>query len=88
MNFKITKLDKRMNGYGMYSHKIEFLYDRYQALQDLQDIRVWMWENYGPGCELEISRKKDARWAWDTENGNRRIYVNDDSLVMIKLKFA
>jgi len=77
-----------MNGYGFYSHKIEFPSNRITALEDLQDIRVWLWENYGPGCELSASRKKGVKWAWDTENGNRRIYINDDILVMVKLKFS
>ena len=88
MIFKITKLDKRMNGYGFYSHKVEFVGARPLALESLQDLRVWMWDNYGPGCELAISRKKDARWAWDTENNNRRLYVNEEILSILRLKWS
>lgn len=77
-----------MNGYGFYSHCIEFQGYRPNALQSLQDLRVWLWDNYGPGCELKISRAKGVKWAWDTEYENRRIYVNEDILVLFKLKFS
>ena len=87
MKYKITKLDRRHNGWGRYKYSVSpTVVNHIEGHQLLNDLREWCWSTYGPGAEIGWS-KKDAKWAWDTEHGNRRIYVNEDILIMFKLKF-
>ena len=88
MKCTIDKLDRRFNGFGKYSHKIEFYgYDKKEARKQMHELRVWLWENYGPGAELNIAPRLGLKWAWDTENGNCRLYINEDILTFYRLKF-
>ena len=49
--------------------------------QQLAEWREWCWATWGPGRELlwSITATPDAAWAWDTEHGNRRIYLKTDA---------
>lgn len=96
MKFKATKLDKRMNGYGSWSHRIDFFWGGVKdwnhvtssPTYGLHLVRCWLWENYGPGAELRLARSQQLLWAWDTDNDYCRIYVNTDILVALQLKFG
>lgn len=77
-----------MNGYSFYSHRLDFVGNRRAAIIELSTMRIFLWENYGPGCELEASKQLEAKWAWDTDHENRRLYVNPDILTFIQLKFS
>ena len=89
MKYKITKLDRRHNGWGRYKYSIvPDTYNKIEGHQLLNDLREWCWATYGPGAELVWS-KKDAKWAWDTEHGNRRIYLRSDAeLTFFNLKYV
>ena len=79
--YRITKLDKRHTGYGMFAYYITpvstiSLNDKLRFLE----WRKWCWETWGMGMERDLalelgSRQFDVvRWAWDTEFKHRRIY--------------
>lgn len=91
-DFRITKLDRRMNGYGMWTHRIVPI-----DLADMLRLREWLWENYGPGAEWSWARwtHRDSCewsnpyvWAWQTDHGYRRIFVNQEILSHFILKFS
>ena len=90
-SYKLIKLDRRYNGFGMYDYMIE---PNWASLKlDRQAIfltwREWAWTNFGPGSELEMISHMPAKpkWAWMTEFNNLRLYFNDEALVLFKLKF-
>lgn len=94
MNKIIVKLDGRHRAYGWFTHMLDFkrskpksgsVYVTYNDLQTrLLDMRIWMWDTYGPSCELAAydawlhSEKPAVNWCWDTENNHLRIYVTED----------
>lgn len=86
--FYVTKLDRRMNGYGTYSHKLDFIGRNLDSLRNLQAVRNWLWQNYGPGAELHLAMRDGFSWAWDTEHEHVRLYVNDNILTMLTLKWG
>ena len=91
MDYKITKLDKRYNGYLFYKYAVkpiwrpEYTYLSSEYDQLFVKVRNWCWEIYGSSTELGLlSRNK--HWAWDTKY--RRIYLKyDEELAFFKLKF-
>ena len=75
--YRIQKLDRRMNGYGIFSHRICVL-----SSADFLLIRQWMIENFGPGCELDMFNLSESigmgyTWAWDTEYSKAQLYFNE-----------
>lgn len=90
-NYKLTKLDRRYNGFGVYDYMIEPNWGVVSTDRQARFIgwRVWAWSNFGPGCELELVKYMPAKpkWAWTTEFNNLRLYLNDEALVVFKLKF-
>jgi hypothetical protein len=100
---KITRLDRRYNGYTTFKYIVEVqgLDGRDARIQKFKDLRAWLWETFGPGCELGFVRlnfadhkegdliKSDERWAWDTEYKAMRLYIKTDSeLTLLKLKWS
>lgn len=86
---KVTLLDKRHNGYGIYSHMVEPTYsykDVYQGYKDFQLWREWCWTVFGSGCERDWASdwKKlggdldKYNWVWDTEFQRLRIYFKKE----------
>jgi hypothetical protein len=88
MKFFVTKLDRRMNGYGTFSHRLDFTGNYVDGRTNLQRVREWLWENYGPGAEYDVARMEGLKWGWDTDEYNRRIYVNPEQLSILQLKFS
>ena len=89
---KLTKLDKRMNGWGWFSHRVDITGPYRDTAIVLYKCRKWLWDTFGPGCEyIILSRinltypKKDQLWAWDTEHGNIRIYLSGAALTQFLL---
>ena len=94
----IIKLDGRYRAHGWFSHMIDFRQHtfitksqggkRYLTTNDLQcqltDMRIWMWDTFGPSCEIGQydawlhSEKNPTNWSWDTENNHLRIYVTEE----------
>lgn len=99
MKWKITKLDRRYNGHKFMKYAIETTYDlggRDERIKAFKNMRVWLWENYGPGAELKYIElqvndtgiEAKERWAWDTEHGNERMYLkSDEEMTFFKMKF-
>lgn len=97
--FKIKKIDARYNGSGYFTHVIDY-FGKYNESLSFQQHRAWFWESFGPSCEIEafmrFGRLHDepidcisGRWAWNTEYGNRKIYVSDEAtLAFFTLKFS
>ena len=89
MNYKITKLDRRHNGYNFYKYSISpntCLLP--ESAELLKELRNWCWATWGPGAELGFTYKGDT-WAWDTEYQKKRIYLKSDAeLTLFTLKFT
>jgi hypothetical protein len=89
MSYKITKLDRRHNGYTWYKYYItpgNFEYHESRRL--LTDLRNWCWDTYGPSAELGWNQE-GSLWAWDTEHNNKRIYLKSDAeMTLFKLKYS
>lgn len=52
---------------------------------DLNEIREWCWQTYGPSCELEFwlripegSQSRNEHWCWHTNFDNYKIYLRTD----------
>jgi hypothetical protein len=89
MSYKITRLDRRHNGYQWYQYSVSpNTVDRIVGTYLLNDARNWMWATYGPSSELNWTTKEKV-WAWDTEHGKQRIYIKSDAeLALFQLKFG
>jgi hypothetical protein len=89
MNYKITKLDRRHNGCAWYKYSVSpNTKDLIHSAELLNQARNWMWATYGPSAEIGRTTKYLV-WAWDTEHGNRRIYLkSDEELTLFTLKFS
>jgi len=97
--FKIKKMDARYNGSGYFTHVIDYG-GKYGTSLTFQQHRVWFWESFGPSCEIEAFMRLgknnhsqpdciSGQWAWNTEFGNRKLYVRDDAmLAFFTLKFS
>ena len=74
---KAKKLDRRHSGYSMFKWAIDFTHK--ENLEFCQ-IREWLWEQFGPSCELEFCYKfnKNVDWAWINDQHRLRIYIKSD----------
>ena len=93
---KLKRLDRRMNGYQNYTHRVDITGGYSDVAVTLQRCREGLWEHFGPGCELIIAQRRKIKgiempeWCWDTEHGNVRLYIKDPALtqfVLMKSKF-
>lgn len=67
---KLRKLDRRMNGFGEFSHGVEFLgQDKRQAFDQ---CRKELWQNFGAGREVTWWVSNDQLWAWDSREDGMR----------------
>lgn len=78
--YKIQKVDRRMNGYGVFSHRICVSWP-----EEYLPIRQWFFENFGLGCEWEYYRASNNlnlgyTWCWLSGYERREIYLNEDQL--------
>lgn len=78
---KLTKLDRRMTGYGDFKFMIK-LYHNDQDLNKFIDVRNWCWENWGPSCEYffykKLENEKNPAWCWANYEFENRIYLAGD----------
>jgi hypothetical protein len=94
---KITKLDRRYNGYRWFKYIVEVdIIDRHERIEKFKEIRAWLWDTLGPGSELDMCAITAATgykgiaepWAWQTSHGERRLYIKTDAdLTLLKLKW-
>jgi len=90
-NYTVKRLTRQYNGYTHFKYIIQpVTYNQLTTRQQLAEWREFCWTTWGPGRELSwsITATPDARYAWCTEHGNRRIYLKSDAeLVLFELKF-
>ena len=66
-----------------------------ERINRYKELRAWLWDSFGPGCELDYvtlsftpSMNPVERWAWRTDNGHMRLYLrSDEELTLLKLKW-
>ncbi len=78
---KLTKIDRRMNGYGKFKYLVKFsIYG--QSLEKFIDIRNWCWDQWGPSCELDFYGKenleKNPAWCWAVHEFECKIYLTGE----------
>ena len=75
---KLTKLDKRMKGYGEFSHYIE--YTRPRGL-DFIKCRNWCWGQWGASSELDLwwKHRPNENWCWIMDDWRLRIYLRTEA---------
>jgi hypothetical protein len=93
---KTTKLDRRYNGSGRFSHYVEpdGILPPIDRIQQFIEWRNWCWETFGPSAERDFTGQwyqLDVKWAWDTEqysSRHLRLYFTEETLVVFKLKWS
>lgn len=103
MSYTITKTDRRHTGNHVMKYIIEVNLPRgfnksRERINQFKEYRVWMWETFGPSCELDnitlIGDKLGEpssveRWAWRTDFEHLRLYIRgDEELAWFKLKWT
>ena len=100
-NVKITRLDRRHNGFGTFTHKVNpttfgsTILTLDEKLELYHQWRTWAWETFGPSCERAIIKRvfKDpttVKWAWEMDNasGDSLLYFTDDAFTLFKLRWC
>jgi hypothetical protein len=87
---KLIKLDRRMNGRYIFTHRVDFQLPANRRIATLHRARTWLWEQFGPSAELDcISQlaltQSTPDWAWDTANGHCRIFLKGSALTQFLL---
>lgn len=93
---KLFKLDRRHNGYGSFSHAVDFTkwkdrhfgamsagkFEPKLVIAEFVTCRNWCWENYGPGCEVWAASSLDEmpEWAWINDVHSRKIYFKNETV--------
>ena len=75
---KLKKIDRRMNGYGMFKYCVNF---NYVTVQNFCDIRKWCSEQWGASDDLEFIEKiknPNMAWCWVNDQYTMRIYIATD----------
>ena len=90
-DYVVKRLTRQYNGYDSYKYVIQPVRCSETVARDLlSHWRAWCWTTWGPGRELlwSITTTPGAVWAWDSDHGNKRIYLKSDAeLVLFELKF-
>lgn len=99
MKYTVTKLDRRHTGYNVMKYYIEVnvleVHGKDERIKFFKDYRTWMWDQFGPGCELDyvtlalgttstpgektFGIPTRERWCWRTDYDNQRLFVKDDA---------
>lgn len=87
----IRKLDQRFNGYGTFTHRVEFKGSGF--LSEFIRTRNWCMEKFGPSAEINLISSEvfinTPFWAWESEH-NKVIYLRDvafSQFLLIKESF-
>jgi hypothetical protein len=91
MTYKVQKLTKQYTGYSYFKYVIQpDVFGEKNARNQLCELREWCHQTWGPSRELvwSIDHDKDAKWCWNTEFKQKRIYLKSDAeLVLFELKW-
>jgi hypothetical protein len=94
---KLAKLDRRHNGYGLWTHRLEFTNGwsdrnnrlvRTDLIRNFYECRKWLSDQFGPGCfqfegRLLVDQHVELPvWAYD-EAGF--VYVRGEAASMLAL---
>lgn len=82
---KLTKLDRRMTGYGIFKFMVK-LHHNVQEINQFIEMRNWCWEQWGPSCEFVFYKNNFAEknpswnpaWCWANYEFENRIYLTGD----------
>lgn len=83
----LAKLNRNYNGYGFFTHRVEFIgygsQHRKHTQQQWIRLRNWLWGRFGPSAEQALARPdnfdgQQPKWAWDSEKS--AIYLRDEAL--------
>lgn len=100
--YLVKKTDRRYSGHDRFKYVVTMRFDAgniawnfTQGRLIFQAWRTWCHHMFGEGMErdwacglMHSGLIPMAQWAWDTEHGNRRLYLQgDEQLVMFQLKF-
>jgi hypothetical protein len=88
---KVVKLNRNYNGYGVFSHRVEF-FSPGTTIQDRRRqylrVREWLWSGFGPSAEQEIAREAyfghTPKWAWCAEKFV--VYLRDEAYTAFMLR--
>jgi hypothetical protein len=74
----VRKMDRRFNGHGTFSHRIEFKGQGY--ISQFLRVRNWCMEKFGPSAEISLIYcdvfPNTPFWAWESEH-SMVIYLRD-----------
>lgn len=86
---RVVKLTRNYNGWGRFSHRVEFLGSVDIRIRQWIQVRNWLWTQFGPSAEQNIAQAKyfdgaQPVWAWDAEKS--AIYLKDEAYTIFQLK--
>jgi hypothetical protein len=71
---KMKKLDKRMTGYGLFTHVADFTYGKEDRLKFVE-ARNWCQEQWGNSCEIDLWESyhilRNPAWCWERGEFNK-----------------
>ena len=84
---RIVKLTRQYNGYGHFTHRVEFRGS--DRIPQWIRVRNWLWTQFGPSAEQALARAdyfdgEQPKWAWDTDKA--AIYLKEEALVLFRLR--
>jgi hypothetical protein len=85
----VVKLNRNYNGYGYFTHRVEFYGSTDKRIKQWIRVRNWLWSQFGPSAEQNLARADNFDgtqpvWAWDTEKS--AVYLKEEALLMFQLK--
>ncbi len=85
----VVKLNRNYNGYGFFSHRVEFYGSQQIRFRQWIKARNWLWQQFGPSAEQALARAEyfdgvQPKWAWDSEKS--AIYLREEAYTMFQLR--
>ncbi len=85
----VVKLNRNYNGYGYFSHRVEFYGSQQRRAMQWIKARNWLWAQFGPSAEQSLARPEyfdgaQPKWAWDSDKSS--IYLKEEALVLFQLR--
>lgn len=85
--FKVKKLDRRMNGYNKFSHRVTIHGPVIYQIASLLKLRGWLWDTFGASSELHLVGTSPIEWCWEPIDGESvpRLYLKGTALTQFLL---
>jgi len=85
----VVKLDRRYDGYGFFTHRVEFYGSQSYRTRQWIRARNWLWQQFGPSAEQSLARADyfdgvQPKWAWDSDKSS--IYLKEEAFTMFQLR--